>query len=300
MIGLGVSEADERVYRSLLRRPGVAADPAAVERLATLGLLTVDEDGRVTAGDPQTAVDSLIRRQLDEMNTRLSRITSARSAVVSLLAERSAGEKVELVDRLEGRESTQRRIWEITQDAGEVLTVHRRPGRTDEEMVSRTLGLLERGIAYRTIVHRHVLDDPANRAYMERIHLAGDRHRVTDEDIQTLVIADRATAFVAIEPGRPEVGALMITQPGIVAHLVELFENTWSRATELLPTPDGPTEAELEVLALLNRYGKDETAARSMGVSVRTFRGRVAQLMSRLGAANRFQAGVRANERGWT
>lgn len=53
------------------------------------------------------------------------------------------------------------------------------------------------------------------------------------------------------------------------------------------------------MLDLLNRFGKDEAAARALGVSVRTFRARVAVLMARLGAASRFQAGTRARERGW-
>jgi DNA-binding NarL/FixJ family response regulator len=36
-----------------------------------------------------------------------------------------------------------------------------------------------------------------------------------------------------------------------------------------------------------------------MGVSVRTFRRYVADLMMRLGAANRFHAALKAKEKGW-
>lgn len=60
-----------------------------------------------------------------------------------------------------------------------------------------------------------------------------------------------------------------------------------------------PSPVEKQVLDLLDRLGKDEVAARAMGVSVRTFRGYVADLMARLGAADRFQVGARAKERGW-
>jgi DNA-binding NarL/FixJ family response regulator len=45
---------------------------------------------------------------------------------------------------------------------------------------------------------------------------------------------------------------------------------------------------------------KDETAARELGLSLRTYRRRVADLMAALGADSRFQAGLRARELGLT
>ncbi|MDP9611903.1 MULTISPECIES: LuxR C-terminal-related transcriptional regulator [Streptomyces] len=43
----------------------------------------------------------------------------------------------------------------------------------------------------------------------------------------------------------------------------------------------------------------DSAVARQLGMSDRTVRRVVAQLMERLGAQSRFEAGVRAVERGW-
>jgi len=43
----------------------------------------------------------------------------------------------------------------------------------------------------------------------------------------------------------------------------------------------------------------DEAAARRLGVSLRTVRRWASHLADRLGARSRFQAGVRARERGW-
>jgi len=43
----------------------------------------------------------------------------------------------------------------------------------------------------------------------------------------------------------------------------------------------------------------DEMVARKLGVSVRTVRRMASELMAELGARSRFQAGVRASERGW-
>ncbi|MEV0841406.1 hypothetical protein AB0I55_17850 [Actinocatenispora sera] len=44
---------------------------------------------------------------------------------------------------------------------------------------------------------------------------------------------------------------------------------------------------------------KDEAVARQLGWSLRTMRRRVQRLHQRLGATNRFQAGVQAARRGW-
>ena len=43
----------------------------------------------------------------------------------------------------------------------------------------------------------------------------------------------------------------------------------------------------------------DEAAANRLGVSLRTVRRRVADLMERLDASSRFEAGLKAGRRGW-
>lgn len=186
----------------------------AIDRLRALGLVRVTADGTVLAAEPQAALDSLMRRKLADLNGELDRITSASSALPSLLAERTAGEAVELVERIEGQERAQQRIWELTEGMGECLAVHHGRPKVTGELLTRTLNGLQQGVVYRTIVRRHVLDDPQVREYLLTIHRAGDRHRTTDEQIQELIIIDRSAAFVPIEAGRAEAGALLIRQLG--------------------------------------------------------------------------------------
>ena len=52
------------------------------------------------------------------------------------------------------------------------------------------------------------------------------------------------------------------------------------------------------VLDLLSQGVKDETAARRLGLGLRTYRRRVAELMAVLEAGSRFKAGLRAGELG--
>jgi DNA-binding NarL/FixJ family response regulator len=55
-----------------------------------------------------------------------------------------------------------------------------------------------------------------------------------------------------------------------------------------------------EILRALGAGLTDEVASRRMGVSLRTYRRRVADLMRALDSDSRFQAGLRAGELGLT
>ncbi|MCX5400302.1 hypothetical protein [Streptomyces sp. NBC_00102] len=61
---------------------------------------------------------------------------------------------------------------------------------------------------------------------------------------------------------------------------------------------EGLPAVSREVLRQLALGSKDETAAREMGMALRTYRRSVAQLMERLDARSRFQAGFLAGRRG--
>jgi DNA-binding NarL/FixJ family response regulator len=93
----------------------------------------------------------------------------------------------------------------------------------------------------------------------------------------------------------------VITQPATVQGVTSLFEAAWRSATELAVYDAQVAEIRQlapQVLDLLGQGVKDETAARVLGLGVRTYRRRVAELMDALGAESRFQAGVRARELG--
>jgi len=88
-----------------------------------------------------------------------------------------------------------------------------------------------------------------------------------------------------------------------VAALVALFEQIWLSAN-----PPGVTQPrderglnpqEQEILRLLASGQTDEVVARRLDVSVRTGRRITAELMERLGARSRFQAGYLAAVHGW-
>jgi DNA-binding NarL/FixJ family response regulator len=82
---------------------------------------------------------------------------------------------------------------------------------------------------------------------------------------------------------------------------VSLYDAAWRGATELAVYDARFIEIRQlapQILDLLATGCKDETAARTLGLGLRTYRRRVAELMTALGAASRFQAGARARELG--
>jgi DNA-binding NarL/FixJ family response regulator len=95
-----------------------------------------------------------------------------------------------------------------------------------------------------------------------------------------------------------------VREPGLVDQLTALFELVWTDALPLgAPTPE-EAAAELSpidrhLLRLLADGLTDDAAGKRMGISARTVRRIMADLMDRLGAESRFEAGVQAARRGW-
>ncbi len=119
-----------------------------------------------------------------------------------------------------------------------------------------------------------------------------------------MLIFDREAALVPIDPADTRAGALCTREPGIVASLVAVFEQAWATAVPLgaattRDTDSTLTPGERELLTLLARGLTDEAAAKRLGIGLRTVRRQMAALMERLGAASRFEAGLRAAQRGW-
>ncbi|MEU5284076.1 DNA-binding response regulator [Streptomyces sp. NPDC020755] len=105
-------------------------------------------------------------------------------------------------------------------------------------------------------------------------------------------------------------GGLLAHRSGLVSSIVSLCERIWDQADELSRAGGGtesgegdaaprPSGIERRVLVSMCTVGKDEAGARELGVSVRTYRRHVADLMQTLGAASRAQAALLARERGW-
>lgn len=96
---------------------------------------------------------------------------------------------------------------------------------------------------------------------------------------------------------------LVVRESHVVRSMATLFDAMFERAVDLSVAArftgqsgeTGETENRfVRVLTMLDAGYTDETAARKLGVSVRTYRRYVAETMTQLDVSSRFQAGVRA------
>ncbi len=285
-----------------------------LDRLVTLGLASRASNGVVRPVPPPRAVDALIDGRLRALREELEGEVTQRAVLESLFRERRAAtpspragtgsENNQMITHLYGIDAVREAIDELTFFArSEDLTTHPRGVMSPESIaVSRPINmrLLRRGVRMRMILGAAVLQDEASLAYTRELVTHGAEIRVSHRPIERVIIVDRQAALTPIDPTLTAKGALLVREPGLVSTLITLYERMWQAADELPgEDTDLPSDIERKVLALLRTADKDETAARHLGVSIRTYRKHLATLMRRLGAANRVEAALIAHERGW-
>ena len=160
-----------------------------------------------------------------------------------------------------------------------------------------------RGVRILVLYHGGIRNDPEALAHARRATLAGAEARTAPVLPLPMALCDGQAALIQAGPGRPEV-ALCVREPSIAAMLGAVFDNAWEVATPLA-TPvtaddsNGLTPEEKDLLRLLANGAKNAAAASRLGVSESTVARQMRDLMIRLGATGRFQAGVNAAKRGW-
>jgi DNA-binding CsgD family transcriptional regulator len=130
---------------------------------------------------------------------------------------------------------------------------------------------------------------------------AGEQVRLLS-DLPTRLMVIGTTHAVVPEPlGFADEPRLLVRQRALVEALTLLFELLWERAAPVPELEGAEARPDLRrfILQMLAAGRKDEQIARSLGLSLRTVRRRVADLMADLGCDSRFQAGVEAARRGW-
>ncbi|MFD0430435.1 helix-turn-helix transcriptional regulator [Streptomyces zhihengii] len=321
----GVTAREEELYRHFLRNPGTPADdvhlllgtdpdetPGCLERLRDLGLLQPSgTDGLVTPVDPERALARLTDRRLNELHEELRRVTRARHVIDGLRAEAAARNGAAAgIEQLEGLADIRNRIDDLAFFAREeILAVETYPRLSAENIArSRPLDLrcLRRGVRIRNVVVRRALEDGPTAAYLRELTAHGAEIRVTSETAERMLVYDRSTALVPLDPQNTARGALLAHKSGLVTNIIALFEKIWDAAEDLAevlrPPAGGGVGADRAGAAGAHVHvhrGKDEAGARELAVSVRTYRRYVAELLQALGANSRAQAALLARERGW-
>lgn len=326
LAALGVAGHRERVYRYFLRNPAAGLESAAAELdidrdaldeafevLVEHGLVRLTEGRSVVTVDPAVAVEKLIESKVEKLNAQLRSVIGARAVIPSLLEDQQQGRHSHAqsdIERIDGLEEIRARLDDLAFFAHREVLALQQDGPLSAGYVeaARPLDMrcLRRGIRMRTVVLQTALDDPLTSGYIRELVALGAQVRTLAQHMERMIIYDRSVAVVPVDRENSSLGALIIRQPSLVTNMVALFDRVWSEARIVDFADDtGVVESEpitvleKQVLDVLSRVSKDEIAARELGISLRTFRRHVADLMLRLAASNRFQAALMAKERGW-
>lgn len=168
-----------------------------------------------------------------------------------------------------------------------------------EESLDRDAEMIGRGVQVRNIYDRSVLHNPRHARYLERLAEAGVRVRLIDHGPADVVIYDRLVVCMTTDPDQPSDGMIVVRGSMLVKMHLATFEDYWLRSEPyergLAARAGGArlTPQERVVVRLMAGGLSDDRIARRMGIHRRTVQRTVAKLMERLGAASRFEAGLR-------
>ncbi|GHE73733.1 LuxR C-terminal-related transcriptional regulator [Streptomyces vinaceus] len=312
------SEVMRAVYRHALRRPSVTPQdiardlgitPAEAEQSCTeliaLGLLR--EDARQPPGlvivEPESAAERVIGPMERAIRAQRAAVETLRGQLLEysrIYEERPAPNDgrggVEFVGTLSNARAA---IAELAgQCESEVLTSQPGGGRRAEvlqEAIARDEAMLERGVSMRTLYQHTARFSQGTREYVERVSTRGAEVRTLDDQFFRLLVFDRKVAVIGIEadPG----AAIIVREPNLVHFIRSTFELWWVSATTFplewnnQDVADISEQLKQRITLLLSEGLTDQSIATRMGMSVRTCRRHIAEIMDRLGVKSRFQAG---------
>jgi predicted transcriptional regulator len=318
---LGLADAEERAYRQLVQSsPGSVADVAeatglemlpATQALAALeakGLVARAPSGGFVASPPSVALGGLMVQRLQELRRAEVDLETLNGLYHQGVADRGSSDVIDVVS---GAQAVAQRFAQLQRAARREVQVFVKAGvavvspddNDEDESVAQS-----RGVSYRVVVEREVLQRPGFVAQAESSVSGGMEVRVARSLPVRLVIVDRDLGLVPMTSTDDEHGALLIHPSPLLDALQSMFDLVWQGAARLVLHGQGVGEEDgdaLEaldatVLSLLLAGLTDQAVGKQLDVSMRTVQRRVRHLMDRAGVDTRLQLGHEAARRGWT
>jgi hypothetical protein len=320
LAAVGLALADQAVYESLIEGAATVAElgertglggaelAAVLERLEEAGLVgrQAGRPLRYAAAAPDVALEALLLRQEERLQRARLR---AHQLAAGYRKAVSGQDPATLVEVVTGRGAVLQRFEHVQRSARqEIRAIDKPPYATPSGNLNPVeREMLGRGLRYRVIYDPGGLSGYHDlRADLEKSTELGEEARVLPDAPTKLILADDRIGLIPLQAAPSTIESIVVVHPSaLLQALGALFESLWSRA---LPLPlsgeevvaeDRPSREEARLLALLTTGLPDVVIARQLGLSYRTYQRRLHELMSRLGAETRFQAGVRAVLLGW-
>lgn len=322
---LGLSARAELMYRTMLMRPAmglfelasaldcdVAAIRSDMDELAELSLIRPSGEvpGKAVPVSPRVALDSLIAQRSAELLEQQQALEMGRMAASELVATVTSSRGTSVADGVEylsGVDETRDRVEElshqISSEALAIIPFARLDQGDFAENCRLDQELLARGVKVKSLYLDSSRNDPAARRYANWLTKLGGEVRTAPLLPKRVILLDGTTAILASDSEGTPYDAVIVQERDIVGAMVSMFKVLWNSADPLgtseRPNENGLTSQEEALLRLLATGITDEAVSKQLGISLRSVRRIMSDLMTRLEAGSRFEAGVNAARRGW-
>ncbi|MBB1259189.1 TrmB family transcriptional regulator [Streptomyces alkaliterrae] len=325
LTSFGLTPVCERVYHAMVQAPhlGVAEIAESLEltesevrpaldALIDLTLLRVsrEEPERLRPVDPQIGLQILISHQEEELARREREIAIMRARSALLATSQQKSESASLPSQneyLSGPGALRDRLRELVTDGTTEVNISL-PSGVPSELSPGFAVLLEDIVdlgraRLRALLPGTAAQHPVSdliRGMAER----GVALRATPALPPCMLLVDGNVAVLPRNPTAESSDATIVRDTSVLSPLVTTFEQMWLTATALseLRAPDGSANLAFDERVLLRLLASgitDESVAQQLGVSRRTVQRKISDLIQRLGANSRFDAGLKAGRCGW-
>ncbi|MCX4982555.1 helix-turn-helix domain-containing protein [Streptomyces sp. NBC_00572] len=259
-----------------------------------------------TVVDPDVALLRLLRRERDRLQDRLAATSRAHTALEALAGpflRAGAAPRSEVeVEIVTDPQRVLRELTELTESVRTAVHVMHTGSVRREDMAAeldRDRRRADRGVRVRAMYSRRVGTVPEMTQHLADRAALGVELRLSPVVPMNMVLADENFALLPTDPHDPDSPTILARGPGLVRSYLALYEYCWQAAARYGEEPresggDGLSDQQRAALHMLASGIKDEQIARSLGVSLRTVSRLLSEVMQELGAASRFEAGVKA------
>jgi len=322
---LPLDAAEEHAYRLLVGLAQARADQLAgvagmeldaveevLRRLLAKGLVVPQgPDGFYRPLPPDVALGTTLLRRQESLE-------AARQMVAALTEEYGAGARRRdahhVVEVVIGAGAMRERLRTVQESAREEVLWFCRANPLAMQGSENTeeLDALRRGVRYRAIYERALLEQPGELDTVLEGVAWGEEARVAPTLPVRLAVVDRRTAICPLthdhQRGIGEPTAAVIGGGQLLDALLDLFEGHWQRASPLRAgdTGDGGDTAAAEIdrgeqllLSLVVAGVPDKSIVTQLGISRRTVQRRLDRLMGLAGVDTRTALAYQAARRGW-
>jgi sugar-specific transcriptional regulator TrmB len=340
-----LAAGEEEVYRLLVRlsraRPTEIAGLASMPIAEATSVLTALRGKGLATEVPGAAGREPLFRPLppdvalgDALLRRQSALDSARQAVAALSEEYRTQTRRHnadhLVEVIVGRVALRERLRDMQNAAQEEILWFCKANPLAMAGTENTeeSAALARGVSYRAVYERALLEAPGELASIAESVSAGEEARTLPMLPVRLAIIDRSAAICPLVPdddrGVIEPTAALIRRSELLDALLSLFESHWERASPIrpgtleldpaeappagarVPIPSGTSSsaapgdgADRLLLSLLVAGLPDKSIANQLRISRRTVQRRVDRLMLLAGVDTRIGLAFQAARRNW-